>query len=175
MVEVAVIGAGAAGLVASRHLLGQGLRPSIFEAAKTVGGSWAASNVNEQSVPGPRGKMFKGLTTNLSKHTCRFSEWPWPDETNTFPSAVEMAAYLESYANEFVDPSCFKFQCQVNHIEASQRSSSSEGAYRVEWTDLATNSTYSKDFQGVVVATGFFSKPHWPHIDDTGQVSRILT
>lgn len=38
MVEVAVIGAGAAGLVASRHLLGSGLRPFIFETAKTVGG-----------------------------------------------------------------------------------------------------------------------------------------
>jgi cation diffusion facilitator CzcD-associated flavoprotein CzcO len=38
MVEVAVIGAGAAGLVASRHLLGSGLRPYIFDTAKTVGG-----------------------------------------------------------------------------------------------------------------------------------------
>jgi ribulose 1,5-bisphosphate synthetase/thiazole synthase len=38
MVEVAVIGAGAAGLVASRHLLGCGLRPFIFDTAKTVGG-----------------------------------------------------------------------------------------------------------------------------------------
>lgn len=33
-----MIGAGAAGLVASRHLLGSGLRPLIFETSKAVGG-----------------------------------------------------------------------------------------------------------------------------------------
>ena len=33
-----MIGAGAAGLVASRHLLGNGLRPLIFETSKAVGG-----------------------------------------------------------------------------------------------------------------------------------------
>ena len=38
MVEVAVIGAGASGLVASRNLLGNGLRPLIFETSKAIGG-----------------------------------------------------------------------------------------------------------------------------------------
>ena len=172
MVEVAVIGAGAAGLVASRHLLGNGLRPFIFEAAKTVGGSWSDRR---------QGKMWKGLSTNLSKHTCRFSEWPWPEDTGTFPTSNEMAAYLESYANEFVDPSCFNFQCQVNHIalagsdESSPSSSQVEKCYRVEWTDLTTNSTHSKEFNGVVVATGFFSRPHWPQQLEHNTMEKIPT
>ncbi|KAL3935883.1 MAG: hypothetical protein SGBAC_008692, partial [Bacillariaceae sp.] len=165
MVEVAVIGAGAAGLVASRHLLGSGLRPLIFETSKAVGGSWAASN--------PNSKMWKGLTTNLSRHTCRFSEWPWPAGTPTFVQSTEMDAYLESYANEFVDPECFKFQCQVDYIGkttapdgSEAENSDPEQLYRVEWTDLATNSKHRKNFHGVVVATGFFSKPHWPAFRD---------
>ncbi|CAJ1949003.1 unnamed protein product [Cylindrotheca closterium] len=168
MVEVAVIGAGAAGLVASRHLLGTGLRPLIFETSKAVGGSWASSN--------PNSKMWKGLTTNLSKHTCRFSEWPWPAGTPTFVQPSEMYAYLDSFANEFVDPECFKFQCQVDYIgkttpaEGQAENSESEQLYRVEWTDLATNSKHSKDFHGVVVATGFFSKPHWPTFMDGSKV-----
>eukprot|EP00980_Cylindrotheca_fusiformis_P004226 scaffold918_cov126-Cylindrotheca_fusiformis.AAC.5 len=106
--------------------------------------------------------MWKGLTTNLSKHTCRFSEWPWPKGTPTFVDSNDMTAYLESYADEFVDPSCFKFQCQVDHIGRGDQED-----YRVEWTDLETNSKHSKQFQGVVVATGFFSKPHWPQLDHT--------
>ncbi len=49
MLEVAVIGAGVAGLVASHHachLLGQGLRPSIFEAAKQVRGAWSSPSTS---------------------------------------------------------------------------------------------------------------------------------
>lgn len=154
MLEVAVIGAGASALAACRHLIGQGLRPSIFEAAKTLGGAWSSS----ASPSGGNGKMWNGLTTNLSKHTCRFSEWPWPDETPTFPSAVDMGRYLESYAEHFLDPSCFQYQCQVTNIESLDGGP----GYRVEWTDLSTSSKHSKEFEGVVLATGFFSKPHFP-------------
>lgn len=61
MLEAAVIGAGAAGLVGSRHLLGQGLRPSIFDATESLGGGacWNTDTGN--------GKMWKnGMHTNLS-------------------------------------------------------------------------------------------------------------
>ena len=45
MREIAVIGAGAAGLVASRHLVACGLRPTIFEVGQGVGGAWASTNL----------------------------------------------------------------------------------------------------------------------------------
>jgi lysine/ornithine N-monooxygenase len=167
MLEVAVIGAGASALAASRHLIGQGLRPSIFEAAKTLGGAWAVSDSSSSSTMGisssSNTKMWNGLTTNLSKHTCRFSEWPWPDDAATFPSAVDMGRYLEGYADHFLDPSCFQYQCEVTNIESlSESGSNHHPGYRVEWTDLSTSTKHSKDFEGVVVATGFFSKPHLP-------------
>jgi cation diffusion facilitator CzcD-associated flavoprotein CzcO len=176
MLEVAVIGAGAAGLAASRHLLSQGLRPSIFEAAKRVGGAWSSpssSSSSSSSSPSTtgsstgtmsscnnvngRGKMWDGLTTNLSKHTCRFSDWPWPDSTATFPSATDMEDYLTSYAEQFVNSECFLYECQVTNI-----ASIDDDKYRVEWMDLSSQTKHSKDFEGVVVATGFFSKPHLP-------------
>ena len=150
MLEVAVIGAGASALAASRHLVGHGLRPSIFEAANTLGGAWSSVSSS--------GKMWNGLTTNLSKHTCRFSEWPWPDETPMFPPSTEMSRYLDSYAEHFLDPSCFRYQCQVTNVESLKDGP----GYRVEWTDLSTSARHSKDFEGVVVATGFFNKAHFP-------------
>ncbi len=149
MLEVAVIGAGASALAASRHLMSQGLRPSIFEASKTLGGAWATNHT----------KMWNGLTTNLSKHTCRFSEWPWPEDMPMYPSATDMGRYLDSYAQQFLDPTCFQYQCQVTNIEAT---SSNGSGYRVDWTDLSTSIQHSKEFEGVVVATGFFGKPHFP-------------
>lgn len=39
-VDVAIIGAGVAGLVALHHLRGQGLRCRVFEAGTGVGGTW---------------------------------------------------------------------------------------------------------------------------------------
>lgn len=58
MVEVAVIGAGAAGLVASRHLLGNGLRPLIFESSKAVGGEYLVIQVYCSSSSFFSFKMF---------------------------------------------------------------------------------------------------------------------
>ena len=70
MLEVAVIGAGTSGLVAARHLLGAGLRPTIFEAAKTVGGAWTPHP--SALAPNNAGKMWHGLRTNLSKYTMQY-------------------------------------------------------------------------------------------------------
>eukprot|EP00934_Nitzschia_sp_Nitz4_P007791 Nitzschia sp. Nitz4//scaffold83_size84149//6316//8325//NITZ4_005162-RA/size84149-processed-gene-0.69-mRNA-1//1//CDS//3329558911//7781//frame0 len=148
MLEVAVIGAGPAGLVASRHLVGQGLRPCVFEATKTLGGAWKALGT----------KMWDGMTTNLSRHTCQFSEWPWPEGSPTFPTVPDMESYLESYSKNFLDPSCFQYQCQVTKVAPLP-----ERGYRVDWTDMASATSHSKDFEGVVVASGFFSNPRYPN------------
>jgi hypothetical protein len=124
--------------------------------------------------------MWNGLHTNLSKHTCRFSDFPWPSDTPTFPSKEDMDFYLKSYANEYIinndDNSCsFLYDCKVNKIapiigdknfddEDPTIITSSTGGrqYRVEWTDTIKQTQHSKEFGGVVVASGFFSKPKYP-------------
>ena len=183
MLEVAVIGAGTSGLVAARHLIHAGLRPTIFEAAKTVGGAWTPSSSSAINLPTatnnnnsnndrdekhhphhPASKMWNGMTTNLSKYTCRFSDWPWPEDASTFPSVEEMNAYLTSYSDSFLtsSPSCnFQLECQVTNVEQLEPPTS-EVNYKVEWIDLQTQTTHSRDFRGVVVATGFFHCPQLP-------------
>ncbi len=108
--------------------------------------------------------MWSGMTTNLSKYTCRFSDWPWPEGSNTFPTVEEMNEYLSSYSDAFLTSSkctCnFKLECHVFNVE--QLEPSSEFNYKVEWTDLQTQTSHSRDFGGVVVATGFFNRPRWP-------------
>ncbi|KAL3779630.1 hypothetical protein ACHAW5_000596 [Stephanodiscus triporus] len=202
MLEVAVIGAGCSGLVAARQLIQAGLRPTIFEVAKTVGGAWTPSSSSmlttqtpapsssapappphapseDQNAVGirstsadhrrhnhPASKMWKGMSTNLSKYTCRFSDWPWSDDASIFPSVEEMHDYLESYAAAYLSSSCdFQFECNVFNVEQLVCSSSSQDStnnYKVEWTDLKTKTTHRRDFGGVVVATGFFHTPRWP-------------
>lgn len=199
MLEVAVIGAGAAGLAAGRHLLAQGIRCCIFEAASTVGGAWksygdsssscggGAHNNDDGATPASAdtlpasypsrsstsSAMWQGLYTNLSKHTCRFSDFPWPSETPTFPSSLDMDRYLTSYAEAYLAPECFLYHCQVTRVAptssatttttaASAAVDPSSSGYRVEWTDLSSQTQHVKDFGGVVVATGFFSQPRFP-------------
>lgn len=185
MIEVAVIGAGAAGLVASRHLLANGLRCCIFEAASTLGGAWSASPASlsgpqpppdtlnlDDCLTGTRNsKMWNGLHTNLSKHTCRFSDFPWPPDTPTFPSSADMSRYLHEYADEHISPDCFLYNCQVTKITSLSNNlrgdvigntNSGDLGYRVEWTDTTSKTFHMKDFGGVIVATGFFSKPFYP-------------
>lgn len=186
MLEVAVIGAGSAGLVAARHLLASGLKCCIFEAASTLGGAWSQNQ-----------KMWNGLTCNLSKHTCRFSDFPWSGSelyagsTPTFPSHVDMERYLRSYADEFIDPSCFHYNCQVTKVTSLDSGLAENGAttttpagdgggYRVEWTDTTSREQHVKEFGGVVVTTGFFSRPKFPpglsstDPKTTAKTSRIL-
>ena len=142
-----MIGAGAAGLAASRHLIGCGIRPSIFESSKVIGGSWS---------PGvQQSKMWDSLTTNLSKYTCRFSDFPWPERSPTFPTHLEMHQYLLDYSQQYVDPNCFKLGCHVTKVQRDNNL-----RYTVEW--MEESSVQSRDFDGVVVATGFFSKPYLP-------------
>jgi len=195
MIEVAVIGAGSAGLVTAKHLLASGLRCCVFEAAATLGGAWSMPTQHETpgTVPMPdtTSPMWKGLRTNLSKHTCRFSDFPWPDDTPTFPTQEDMDWYLNAYAKEFLlndddgdgespkkdsdngDPQCsFLYDCKVTKIspigvENNNDADSGEiqidnQKYRVEWTDSIAQTKHSKDFGGVVLATGFFSKPKYP-------------
>jgi dimethylaniline monooxygenase (N-oxide forming) len=149
MMEVAVIGAGASGLVASRYLLSHGIRPTILESSHHIGGAW---NSGDSSV----GKMWNSLHTNLSKFTCSFSDHPHdpPNSSSSnnnnkdFVSHQEMHSYLESYSEAHVDPSCFRFGCHVTRVKPRDMISSSSssngssrsittgvGGYHVEWIE----------------------------------------
>ena len=176
MIEVAVIGAGTAGIVAARHLVSAGLRPTLFETAKTIGGAWTPSPSafanNGQDIPNDYSarKMWNGMHTNLSKYTCRFTDWPWPEDVSTFPTVEEMHRYLQSYSDNFLDEdNCnFLFECRVTNVEQLDVQPEDlalqygQSCYNVEWMDLKTNARANKEFSGVVIATGFFHTPRYP-------------
>lgn len=155
MVEIAVIGAGAAGLVASRHLVRYGLRPCIFEKSSRIQGVGGAWNANGMGY-----KMWDNLTPNLSKHTCVFPDAPWEDETPTFPSRVDMHHYLDRYATTFLDPDCFQYGCTVTNVKRRGTSNASNG-FQVVWA-AESGEQKSREFDGVIVATGFFATPFLP-------------
>ncbi len=196
MLEVAVIGTGASGLMAARHLIHAGLRPTIFEAAKTVRGAWTP--LSAASVPSsksdrhgcsagvrdgvvrrrhPARKMWDGMSANLSKYACRFSDWPWLEDVSAFLSVEEMHGYLKGYVDAFLYatplPCDFQLECRMFSVEQSPKSLLSPDSkttgqrdansnYKVEWTDLGTRINHRCNFGSIVVATKFFHAPRWP-------------
>lgn len=77
--RVAIIGAGPSGLAAAKYAREVNLIPYLFEKADKVGGLWKTGT-----------GIWPGMKCNLSKFSCTFSDFPWPQETETFVSAEKV-------------------------------------------------------------------------------------
>src|ERR1700730_5294487 len=86
-VDVAVVGAGQAGLAAGYHLQRRGISHVILDAGPRVGATWRARWDSLRLFTPARYDGLPGL---------RF-----PASGGAFPSKDEMADYLESYAERF--------------------------------------------------------------------------
>ena len=75
--KVAVVGAGAAGLVAARELLRAHHEVTVFEQSSTVGGVWVYQRESESDPLGQTGprlhaSMYASLRTNLPRDLMAF-------------------------------------------------------------------------------------------------------
>jgi cation diffusion facilitator CzcD-associated flavoprotein CzcO len=149
--SVCVIGAGIAGLVTAKTLAQDGFDVRIIERDSNLGGTWAPS------------RTYPGLRANNSKHTYAFSDFPYPDSTDTFPYAEDVRGYLESYADYFDIRSSIRFNQEVCEISrAADDRERLEVTYRS--TD-GTNEETTSDFDFVAVCNGVFHIPNIPLVE----------
>ncbi|XP_062201414.1 flavin-containing monooxygenase FMO GS-OX-like 2 [Phragmites australis] len=110
---VAVVGAGAAGLVAARELLREGHAVAVFEKSARAGGTWAYDPradadplSRDPGAPGAvHGSLYASLRTNLPRELMGFSGFPlagrvFAGDARTFPGHKEVLAFLDSFAEE---------------------------------------------------------------------------
>ncbi len=131
-----VIGAGAAGLAATRALICAGHSVDCFETRDRVGGHW---NVDYD---------FLHLIT--SSRVTGFPEHPMPADYPMFPSRDLMVAYLNSYADRFALRNHIRFETSVTAMtpmNGGERPGS--GGWIVETSDGAT-----RVYDGVFIANG---------------------
>lgn len=100
--RVAVIGAGAAGLCAARHILARPkvfARPVVFELIDRVGGTWCYEEQvgTYQSGRPVHSSMYRDLRTNLPKEVMMFPDFPFDPKLSSFMSHQEVQEYLEKY------------------------------------------------------------------------------
>ncbi|CAL9081322.1 unnamed protein product, partial [Musa textilis] len=129
--RVAVIGAGAAGLVAARELRREGLRVVVFERDAAIGGTWVYTPATESDPLGldpGRGivqtSLYESLRTNLPRECMGFLDYPFssrraPDggDTRRFPGHREVLRYLQDFARDFDLYGLIRFHREVETVE----------------------------------------------------------
>lgn len=140
-----VIGAGAGGLAAARHLLAEGIEATIFEAGSRTGGLWVYENDSGRSP------AYRSLHINSEARVSAFADFPFPPDGPLYPGTREMERYFQAYAERFDLLRRIRFGCEVEAIAP-------EGdRHRV-----SLKSGEGALFDGVVVATGHQSVPRHP-------------
>lgn len=147
MKTVGIIGGGISGLVTAKTLKEHGFTPIIFEKESEVGGVWATS------------RHYPGMTTQNTKDSYAFSDYPMPEDYPEWPNGPQMQAYLDGYATHFGIKSAIQFNMMVENVHQNKDDS---------WTIKAIQTTGQMQqtiFQHVdklVICNGIFSEPFMP-------------
>jgi dimethylaniline monooxygenase (N-oxide forming) len=144
--EVAVIGAGSAGLAVLKALRDQGIDAECFERGSDVGGLWRYENDNGLSG------AYASLRTNVSRPRMQYPAFPMPREYGDFPSHSDMAAYLGAFTTAFELRPLITFRSTVERLDRFR-----DGTWKIALDDGAVRS-----FRAVVVAIGVFWCPKHP-------------
>jgi putative flavoprotein involved in K+ transport len=136
-VEVAVVGAGQAGLAIGWHLRRQGRRFVVLERAGHVAPAWR--------------ERWDSLTLFTPRRYSALPGLPFPGEPDGYPTRDEVIAYLERYAESFDLPVGLN-----SNVERLDRDD--DGRFHLE----AGGQTVTAD--QVVVATGPFQEPYVPDV-----------
>ena len=145
MKRAAVIGAGAAGLSAAKHLRQAGLDVTVFELGSRIGGLWVYDNDNGLSP------AYQSLHLNSENRVTAYKDFPFPDDAPLYPDHQGVAAYLESYARHFGLLPLIRFRTPVTSVEQDGK------AWR-----LGLGSGAHETFDIVVVGSGHQGVPKHP-------------
>ncbi|KAK5783403.1 hypothetical protein F383_07270 [Gossypium arboreum] len=168
--NIAVIGAGAAGLVTARELQREGLRVTVFEKANKVGGTWLYDSRVESDLLGldpnreiVHSSLYKSLRTNLPRQVMSFMDYPFvkreSGDRRPFPGHEEVLRFLQDFARDFGLMELIRFGHEVIRVELVDEVSHE---WVVESRTRETESRWeSKEevFEAVVICNGKHAEP----------------
>jgi dimethylaniline monooxygenase (N-oxide forming) len=157
--RVAIVGAGPAGLLAAKYAKENGLSPIVFEKTNSIGGLWSLN-----STP-----IWDGLYSDISFYSETFTDFPWPQNTNMFPSAEEIKQYLNAYADHFALRPIIKLNHKVDKVKQNDAKK-----WELNITNLETSTKTTEIFDFIILASGQHTKPRLPTIENSSSFSGIL-
>lgn len=140
--DVAVIGAGVAGIAAGAMVDRLGLRFAIFDKGSTVGGTW-------------RDNTYPGCACDVPSHLYSLSFAQNPQWSRSYPAQPEIESYLERVTDDLDLRRHIRFDTEIT----SMRWDDAGQFWRICLVDGAEHRARS-----VILATGPLSRPSLPSI-----------
>uniref|UniRef100_A0AAQ4PQ38 Flavin-containing monooxygenase n=2 Tax=Gasterosteus aculeatus aculeatus TaxID=481459 RepID=A0AAQ4PQ38_GASAC len=171
--RVAVVGAGAAGLCAARHILSRLDRfapPVLFELGGKVGGTWCYDErVGTDGAGRPiHSSMYRDLRTNLPKEVMMFPDFPFDPQLDSFLPHQEVQRYLERYCQSHHIGPHIRFNTMVEKVRpvvtATERSKEEDRTLWEVTSSDASGCCKTEAFDSIFVCSGHYSDPHIPDI-----------
>lgn len=158
--RVAIIGAGAAGLAAARHVSSSGFEFEVFELRPQLGGTWVYTDeVGKDRYGYPvYSAMYKGLRTNLPKEVMGFPDFPIPEQDKSYLSQAEILDFLNLYAEKFNLKSHIKFNTMVMNVRPVGEKWQVTSVYKP--TEQESTGLYDS----VIICNGHYNDPIIPTI-----------
>ena len=143
--RIGIVGAGIAGLSATKVLRSVGHEVLTFDRTPDVGGVWSTT------------RHYPGLKTQNTRHTYTFTDHEPPNSWPDFPSAEQWQSHIAAYVERFSLADSLQLSTGIAHAAPTAHG----------WV-LATEAGENHDIDHLVVANGVFSAPRvpqWPGAD----------
>ncbi|KAI4487267.1 hypothetical protein M0804_005416 [Polistes exclamans] len=177
--KVCVIGAGAAGLCAAKHLAEEtNFEIIVYEQTGDVGGTWVYNHkigLNENGLP-IHSSMYQNLRTNLPAKIMNFPDYMRMEAQE--PCCVshnEVLSYLRNYVEHFKLLKYIQFYVKVENIRPIKLDDSNEEKWLVRVKHLKTQHTEEHRYDAVMICNGHYFEPYMPVIKGMDTFPGIVT
>ncbi|XVF10797.1 hypothetical protein REPUB_Repub07fG0214300 [Reevesia pubescens] len=178
--HVAVVGAGAAGLVAAKELRQEGHSVVVFERGNEVGGTWIYTPRVEPDLLGidpnrpiVHTSLYNSLRTNLPREVMGYMDFPFVTRTGhnrdprRFPGHREVLMYLKDFTKEFGIDEMVRFGTEIVKIRVLENG---KWKIRSKKTNFSNNDNDDFDnkievefddeiYDAIVVCSGHHTEP----------------
>ena len=143
---IAIIGGGISGIASAKASLDQGFLPTIFEKREDIGGVWSRT-----------GYTWNSMIGNSSRYMGKFSDHEFPADASLFSKRGEVIEYMKTYIEKYGFTHDIKLNAEVLRISFTDET---QKKWKVEWTEASCKEIYVKEFDFLIVATGFYNMPN---------------
>lgn len=173
--SIAVIGAGAAGLICAKELIQAGFEVSIFEKSDCVGGLWVYQEDTELDLLGLNreqrihSSLYDSLRTNLPRNIMSLWDYTFDsqgggdDRWPRFPHHTQVKTYLDNFANDYHLNEHIEFNTEVKNLDASNPAQ----AITLSLFNNDTKQSRSLAFDAVAICNGHFAEPRVPPLNNS--------
>lgn len=160
MAKIAVIGAGASGMTATKACLEEGLQVVVYEKTRFTGGLWRYHEDDVSEIA----SVAKSTIINSSKEMSAFSDFPPPKEYPNYMHNTMMVNYIDLYGKSFDFEKFVKFNHQITSCEPA-KDFEETGRWKLKIKNLTDGNQFEELFDGVMVCTGHHTTPSVPQFE----------